>query len=298
MKRVIFALMVCLLLGAAVPAGASDFYLIEDSDTRMLTEEELWEWQYEALGYILHEIYARHGYHFESGSSYAMYFAQQDWFMEKPLNVSNEEILEDSLSALEKHNERLIKRVQSDMQQIGTLNEEGRGLLPEVYAADEEEGSMLSFTEMDVEAYRTLKVYSGPGTKYYRGANGKATVSANGAIYIAGREGDWVLVQYDTNDGTTRVGYIDANYIDNLRELEIPELEFEYREVTVRTDYELTDDPKVYERVIGQVKAGEPITYLIGYRTGDMNWAYVEAEAENGKKARGFVPAELIMVSN
>lgn len=351
MKRAAFVLVLCMLVCAALDAGAANAYLIEDSSTRPLTEQELREWQYEALDYVLHEIYARHGYHFTSGSDLALYFVQQDWYIERPLNISNEEILEGELSEIEKQNEELIKRVQEDMLQSGMLNEGGRGLLPDVYAVaanrtaqptqpartaqptqptqtaqpaqsaqpvqtaqpvqsaqteqtvqPEEEtarrqGCMLTFTQMDVEAYRTLKVYSGPGTKYYRGANGKATVSVNGAIYIAGREGDWVLVQYDTNEGYTRVGYITAEYIDNLRELDIQELEFEYFEATVLSDYELTDDPKVYERVIGHVREGTTVTYLAGFQTANVNWAYIETTVDN-KKVRGFIPAELLRASN
>ena len=60
MKRfALLALCLTMLLGGT--ASASNFYLIEDSNTRLLTRDELWEWQYDALGYVFNEIFARHG---------------------------------------------------------------------------------------------------------------------------------------------------------------------------------------------------------------------------------------------
>ena len=79
MKTIItLCLTLVLLLDAS--AQASNFYLIEDSDTRLLTRSELWEWQYDALGYVFNEIFARHGYHFEAGGKYESYFKAQDWY--------------------------------------------------------------------------------------------------------------------------------------------------------------------------------------------------------------------------
>lgn len=293
MKKGILALLLCLLIALAAPAAASDFYLIEDSNTRRLTEDELLKWQYEALGYVLNEIYARHGYHFESGSSYARYFVTQEWYRERPQNVKNAEILAE-LTPIEKSNERLIKRVRADMAAQGNENPEGRGLLPIAYSPEE---SGMEFTLTDVESYRTMKVFSGPGAQYYRGANGRAVASANGEIWVCGWEGDWLLILYQTNKGPSRVGYVNREYIDNRKELEIPEVQFEYRDATLRTDSELTDDPWEAENIIGMVRADQKVSYLGGYRHEGRNWAYIEAKVD-GKMARGFVAAELVQVSN
>ena len=65
MKR-FFCLLLCLCLLPACALGERA-YLIPDSDTRKLTESELWAWDYESLGYILNEIFARHGYNFIPG---------------------------------------------------------------------------------------------------------------------------------------------------------------------------------------------------------------------------------------
>jgi len=63
----------------------------------------------------------------------------------------------------------------------------------------------------------------------------------------------------------------------------------------LRTDSELTDDPKKAKNIIGVIRADQKITYLGGYRCEGKNWAYVEAWIDS-KKARGFVSAELIQV--
>lgn len=68
MRRKMFRPFLCAVLSAltcAAPVFADDalnnFYIVDDSDSRYLTRDELWEWQYDALGYIYNEIFARHG---------------------------------------------------------------------------------------------------------------------------------------------------------------------------------------------------------------------------------------------
>ena len=59
--------LVLLLVLAAQTALADRLYLIPDSDTRRLTEDELWQWDRESLSFIFNEIFARHGYVFRTG---------------------------------------------------------------------------------------------------------------------------------------------------------------------------------------------------------------------------------------
>ena len=59
---------------------SSEFY-IYDSDCRYLTEDELSVYSSEELGYIRNEIFARHGYVFES-SEYSEYFNSTSWYVE------------------------------------------------------------------------------------------------------------------------------------------------------------------------------------------------------------------------
>ena len=291
MKKRILAVALCLLMMFAATASASNYHLIEDSDTRKLTEEELLEWQYGALGYVLNEIYARHGYHFVSGSAYERYFAAQEWYVEQPEEVKNYDILS-GLSPIEKNNERLIKRVRADMLIAGNENPEGRGLQPVVYSS---ENSSMEFTKMKLEAYRLLKVFSGPSNKYYRGAKGRAQVSPNGPIWVCGYEGNWVLIMYDTNKDVCRVGYIEKKLIDNRKTLVIPELKFEYRKATIRTNSILTDDPKASKNIIDIIRSEREAVYLGSYQYEGKNCAYIETKV-GGKMVRGFVAAEQVRV--
>ena len=112
MKTIItLCLTLVLLLGAS--AQASNFYLIEDSDTRLLTRSELWEWQYDALGYVFNEIFARHGYHFEAGGKYESYFKAQDWYEENETYATNQEIYHNLMTSIDWQNERLCKEVRA-----------------------------------------------------------------------------------------------------------------------------------------------------------------------------------------
>ncbi len=54
-------------------------YIIEDSDSRYLSEDELSGYRREGLKYIKNEIYARHGYVFED-NEYQEYFDKKSWY--------------------------------------------------------------------------------------------------------------------------------------------------------------------------------------------------------------------------
>lgn len=53
---------------------------------------------------------------------------------------------------------------------------------------------------------QTLKVYNGPSWKYSRAANGKAMVTTDEEIAVAGIENGYALVMYETKSGY-RSGY-------------------------------------------------------------------------------------------
>ena len=70
-----------LLCAAALPASAlGNDHLVPDSSTRRMTESECWDWSYEALGFVFHEILARHGFIFNESGSYGWYFTSQSWY--------------------------------------------------------------------------------------------------------------------------------------------------------------------------------------------------------------------------
>lgn len=58
-------------------------YMISDSDSRYLSEDELRDYTKDELGYIRNEIYAKHGYVF-GDDKYQGYFDQKDWYERDP----------------------------------------------------------------------------------------------------------------------------------------------------------------------------------------------------------------------
>lgn len=291
MKRILTVIL-CALMLVGAQASASNFYLIPDSDTRELTEAELWEWQYEALGYILNEIFARHGYHFEPGGKYESYFEAQTWYHENEVYATNQEIYDHLMTGVEWRNERLVKDVRAQMRALGTRNEYGRAL-PAVAYEPEIAGAFSSFEEIFLPADKRLAVYSGPGTSYYRGANGKAMASTNGRIYAGGWENGYLMIMYWTNEGSVRVGY--ASSQDVGQAVNVPQLQFAYQQASITRDCTLTDDPAMTRQVLARLAAGSGVTYLGSYVNSNA-WAYVEIWVD-GQAARGFVPADCVAVA-
>ena len=121
--------------------------------------------------------------------------------------------------------------------------------------------------------------YAGPGTGYLRGANGKAVMSTNDTAYIYGREGGWLLVQYNISAGHNRFAYIQAEAVESP--YAVPELNFARTPATLLQDSALTDDPLHSQAALMNMSAGSRVT-LLAQMDG---WAYIECGM-----ARGFVP--------
>jgi len=93
-------------------------YIIPDSNTRKLTEGELWAYTRETLRYIRNEILARHGYAFGSTNKFAQYFNPKVWYTSGGYQDA-------TLSSLEWNNIDLIKKVERTMDALGTQNQGG-----------------------------------------------------------------------------------------------------------------------------------------------------------------------------
>lgn len=126
-------------------------------------------------------------------------------------------------------------------------------------------------------------VYSGPGTQYYREANGKASVSTNDWIQVFGREGEWVLIQYRVSGAKLRFGYVHQSALADPSQA--PELKFESVPLEQDNDFVTSDPLGVSERID---LSGEswPMTRLAVL--GGETWMYVELTLPNGKPARMF----------
>ena len=273
-------LLVVLLLGFG-SANAAQSYIIPDSNQRLLQPGELWKWDYESLGYILNEIFARHGYDFILGGKYDLFFSERAWYSPNKSNDDNKTCYL-KLSSLEWQNERLVKDIREEMRATGNYNvNNGKS----IWDMEFESYQYLSnFKLIQLPANQKLPIYSGPGNNYYRGANDKAVCSTNGNVYACGFESGWLLTMYETNNGAVRVGYTPNNFSGNV---DLPQLNFAYKTVTLTQNSNFTDDPVKTATRIARLPVGTQVTYLASFRT-TQPWAYIEAMV-NGKPTRGFV---------
>ena len=279
------ALLIVLTLLLPINAGASNFYIIHDSYSRYLTEEELWEWQYSALGFILNEIFARHGFPFDPDGNYYDYFNAQSWYREDP------DFSYSSINSIEWHNEHLVKVVRQQMRDLGTKNPEGKPLPetePTLYNIPDE------FEEYVFVPGQKLKVYTGPGTQYVRAAGGKAMASTNGTVYAYGFENGWLMVLYRVSKGGARIGFVDSAQI--IGDFYLEPLEFACKNATVTRSCSITDDPVSEYAPLAKLREGDTVLYLCTLHN-NSEWAYVEAETSAGL-LRGCIPADALMTED
>lgn len=288
-----FPLLLCICALLCLPAPralAERSYLIPDSNTRQLTEGELWEWDYESLGYILNEIFARHGYNFIPGEKYDYYFRCMPWYTPNA-DSDNQRACYSQLTSVEWYNEHLVKKVRADMRAMGTKNSGGKSVWDFFSAGFD---TLQGFTYVQLKANQKLAVYSAPSAASWRGANGKALVSTNGNVMAAGWESGWLLVMYETNSGSVRVGYVNASDIKGGVPLDT-RLSFDYLPGVVNRACDLTDDPARCYAPMARLSAGAQVTYLTTFFNKSA-WDYVETTVD-GKTARGFVPAGYVDVA-
>lgn len=284
-KRVIAILALLLLLPSVALAGGQ--YILPDSHTRHLTRDELWEWSYESLGFILNEIFARHGYCFEPGKKFDNFFRARPWYTPNA-DPDNQRACYPQLSNLEWNNEHLVKEVRQEMRDQNTRNPNGKNYLDSI---EESFDPLSGFTLVEMKANQKFPVYSAPDAHSFRGAKGKASVSTNGAVYAAGWEEGWLLLMYLTNNGSVRVGYADGSRMKGVPS-GLPMLAWDPVQVTLQEDARLTDDPVMAFSTIAKLTRGSQVSYLTEYQN-RYAWAYVETTVQ-GQRVRGFVKAEAL----
>lgn len=282
MKR-LCCLLLCLAL-LPIAALAERAYLIPDSNTRKLTKAELWQWDYESLGYILNEIFARHGYNFNPGQRYEYYFNCMPWYTPNA-NPNNQQACYSQLSSVEWYNEHLVKEVMQEMLDLNTQNRGAQSVWDYFSTGFD---TLQGFDYIEMRAGQTLPVYSAPSTSAWRGANGQACVSTSGIVWAAGWESGWLLVMYETNNGSVRVGYVNSGDMRSAAPIN-KRLSFEYKQAVLNRTESLTDDPaRCYSSIVNLPK-GTKVTYLTSFFNSSA-WDYVETTC-NGKTVRGFLPA-------
>lgn len=292
-NRIIVVLLVMGIVSGVVSTVslADRAYIFPDSGTKKLTEAEVWEWDYESLGYALNEIFARHGFVFQKGGRYDRYFSSLPWYTPND-DPDNRAACYPKLNGTEWSNQALIKKVRQDMQNQKTVNPNGKSIWNYYEPGFDK---LNGFEPVNMKADRA-EVYSAPSIMSWRGANGKAAVSRNGTLLAAGKDKGWLLVMYETNNGGVRVGYINpAEYGKAIgsdgKEFDY-QLEFEYTEAEITEDCVLTDDPAAGKTVIRQMKKGENVVYLTNFFN-HSSWAYIETTID-GQPVRGFIPAECV----
>ena len=119
---------------------------------------------------------------------------------------------------------------------------------------------MIRFQESKFYGGQNFAVYSGPGYEYYRAAGGWAKMLTDDVSYIAGREGEWILVMYPIQNGY-RVGYVDRTQLKYTYNIE--KTYMAYTDAVITKSCGLTQDPiSVNGSVLVDISAGEHVTYL------------------------------------
>lgn len=137
-------------------------------------------------------------------------------------------------------------------------------------------------------------VYAYPSENAPRAANGKAAVSLAGAVGVLCREGDWLMVIYETSENQFRTGWVNPKGNAQLAlalQAAMPANFDVYRRECVTTQKAtLFDDPLNQSGTLCTLAKGAKVTVLS--ETWDAwNICYVEAQY-NGQLYRGFMAAD------
>ena len=291
MKRIVKAtalLMAAVLMLLSLPltASADNLYIIDDSDRRKLTYEEVWTYQYDTLLYAFNEIYARHGYKFETGSRCWNWFTQMPWYKPNASESStNHHESFSQCSAIENYNRDLIVQVRHEMKATGNLNPKGKGMPVPPAQVNKPRG----FEFVKLKTKQKLPVMAAPSDYAYRANNGKAMVNTSGAVYALGYDNGWMLMLYEANHANQfRVGYIKCASIKGTLPT-LNQLSWDWTRATVQATVNLTDDPALTGNPLTTLRGGDTVSYLTTMFN-NTGWDYVETTI-NGQTARGFIPS-------
>ena len=151
---------------------------------------------------------------------------------------------------------------------------------PEIPYSDILQAKRVKFT-----GGRRYAVYTGPGEKFYRAADGKAAVSTNDWIQVFGVEDGWAMIQYDLTSDQCRIGWIDASALP--KNAAVSALRFNDQPALITASADLTDDPLMSRSFLATLPKGRQVTWLATLG----QWAYVQ---DDQSWLRGFVPVTAI----
>lgn len=288
MKKILTWLCVVCLLALVPLSGLADLQYFLESDTRRITESELWEWDRESLSFMFNEIFARHGFTFDVGGKFYNWFNSQPWYINTP--KVDDQTAYNRTTNLEWDNYHTIKKVIAQMEAVGhpTRKPRGSSLKSWTDYAPPGNWSLSGFTYVSLKGQQNFAVYSAPSASSWRGANGKAQVSTNGAVWASGWENGWLQVFYETNNGAIRVGFVDGSKIKGGTGA-IGYLNFAYLSTRLTANATLTDDPIKQNTTIATLSSGTTVTYLsTAVNQYGQAWDYIETTV-GGKTARGYI---------
>ena len=290
MKRIKRIVCLVLLLALLLPATLSQAeiqYLIPDSDTRRLTEKEIWQFDRETMSYLFNEILARHGYVFSKGGKYDTWFRSMPWYTPDPKGDNN--AAANRLSNLEWKNIALIKKVAADMDALMEKAHNPARKCIKDYKAPQP-WKLTGFSYLPLQVGQRLPVYAAPKADSMRlGTKHNAVVSTNGPVWAAGVEKGWVLIMFQLTDSTVRVGYVQKSSIEGKVNIK-KALKFDKSAATVTAPCHVTDDPMGASTTLRTLRKGDQVTYLTTCTNQDGDkWDYIETTV-NMIPVRGFVP--------
>ena len=127
-------------------------------------------------------------------------------------------------------------------------------------------------------------VYSAPSEDSYR--DGNPTVGTDSEIWEAGFVHGWLLVRYQTNDGSAKVGYIPRHYAEKYKS-PMGSLSFDAIPITLAQPIAVTDNPLKANTGFTTLYP-ETVVYVLAKYTYSGNWYYIEFTTA-GQVARGFI---------
>ena len=145
----------------------------------------------------------------------------------------------------------------------------------------------LSAEVFGFDSGKVYAVYSAPDVKSIRGAEGKSKVSTNDWVQVFGRDGDWLMVQYDVKESFYRIGYIPAKAIPTG--MTVDDLNLTNTAAMTREAVSVTDDPLGKQGTLVELPAETRVAKL-----GTMgDWSYIEGTKDD-KRFRGFVLSSVL----
>ena len=131
-------------------------------------------------------------------------------------------------------------------------------------------------------------VYTAPSEDAFR-VSEKASIATDYDMYEGGYDAGWLMVRYETNKGSVRVGYIPPKYAKGYKSY-WGTRSFAYVPVTAGQTILVTDNPLLPGSGFATLAPGESFHILAKY-TYHGDWWYIECDVD-GQIARGFIDRE------